>query len=150
MLSEKEFCHLRLGLDTLIQDFLSSKVLNKHLPQMDLTSEGKVIGSIYSSVDRNNPTLHLRVFNRDKRRTFEVVVVNYLDILASPLDPYILEAKVCCYDLEGNVKETSRFEVSPNGKIVDFVEFLDFMKYKYVYHLFLRYLYDLYPDLKDM
>lgn len=47
MLADKEFYHLRLGLDTLIQDFLSSKVLNKHLPKMKLTGDGKIIGSIY-------------------------------------------------------------------------------------------------------
>lgn len=149
MLTEKEFCHLRLGFDLLIQDFLSSKVLDKHLPDMDITSEGKVIGSIYSSPDRNNPTLHLRVFNQDKRRTLDVIVTNYLDILASPSDPYILDVKVSLFSSKGAVTDVTYFEVSPNGKIIEFVDFLDFMKHQYVQHLFLRYLYELYPDLKN-
>lgn len=150
MLTEKEFCHPRLGFDLLIQDFLSSKVLDKHLPDMDLTSEGKVIGSIYSNPDRNNPTLHLRVFNRDKRRTLDVIVTNYLDILALPSDPYILDIVVRLYGSAWRIKDSNYFEVSPNGKIVDFVGFLDYLKYTYIQRLFLWYLYDLYPDLKDM
>lgn len=150
MIFDKDFCHLRLGFDTLIQDFLSSKVLNKHLPKMKLTSEGKIIGSIYSSVSRNNPTLHLRVYNRDRRRTVEIVISNYLDVLTSPLDAYILDAKVCLFDLNNEIKAISHFDVSSTGKIVDFVDFLDFMKYNYIQQLLLRYLYDLYPSLKDM
>lgn len=97
MLSDKDFCHLRLGLDTLIQDFLSSKVLNKHLPKMKLTSEGKIIGSIYNDPMRRNPNLHLRFYNRSKRQVFQLVVTNYLDVLTAPTEPYIVYVEVQPY-----------------------------------------------------
>lgn len=150
MLSEKEFCHLRLGLDTLIQDFLSSKVMNKHLPKMPMTSEGKIIGSIYNDVVRKNPTLHLRFYNRSKRMTFQLVVTNYLDILAEPTEPYIVFVEAHHYDTKGEITEVSHFEVSPNGRLEDLVGLLEFMKYDYLGKSLLRYLYELYPSLKDM
>lgn len=115
MLSEKEFCHLRLGLDTLIQDFLSSKVLNKHLPKMKLTSEGKVIGSIYNDPMRRNPNLHLRFYNRSKRQVFQLIVTNYLDVLTSPTEPYIVYVEANHYNSKGEITEVNHFEVSSNG-----------------------------------
>ena len=150
MLSEKEFCHLRLGIDTLIQDFLSSKVLNKHLPKMPMTSDGKIIGSIYNDVMRRNPNLHLRFYNRSKRMTFQLVVTNYLDILAEPTEPYIVFVEVRHYDSKGEITEVNHFEVSPNGRLEDLVGLLSFMKYDYLSKSLLRYLYILYPDLKNM
>lgn len=150
MLSEKEFCHLRLGLDTLIQDFLSSKVLNKHLPKMPMTSEGKVIGSIYNDIVRRNPNLHLRFYNRAKRMTFQLVVTNYLDVLTEPTEPYIVYVEVHHYDIKGEITEVNHFEVSPNGRLEDLVGLLEFMKYDYLSKSLLRYLYILYPDLKNM
>ena len=150
MLSEKEFCHLRLGLDTLIQDFLSSKVLNKHLPKMKLTSEGKIIGSIYNDVVRKNPNLHLRFYNKSKRLVFQLLVTNYLDILTSSTEPYIVYMEVNRYDSKGEITDINHFEVSPNGKLEDLVGLLEFMKYSYLENLLLRYLHELYPSLKDL
>lgn len=150
MLSEKDFCHLRLGLDTLIQDFLSSKVLNKHLPKMPMTSEGKVIGSIYNDIVRRNPNLHLRFYNRGKRMTFQLVVTNYLDILAEPTEPYIVYVEADRYDSKGEIIEVNHFEVSQKGRLEDLVGLLEFMKYDYLSKSLLRYLYELYPSLKDM
>lgn len=150
MLSDKDFCHLRLGLDTLIQDFLSSKVLNKHLPKMKLTSDGKVIGSIYNDPIRENPTLHLRFYNRSKRMVFQLVVTNYLDILAEPTEPYIVYVEGHHINSIREITEANQFIVSPNGRLEDLVGLLEFMKYNYLENTLLRYLYDLYPDLKDM
>jgi hypothetical protein len=150
MLSEKEFCHLRLGLDTLIQDFLSSKVLNKHLPKMKLTSEGKIIGSIYNDVVRKNPNLHLRFYNKSKRLVFQLLVTNYLDILTSSTEPYIVYMEVNRYDSKGEITEVNHFEVSQKGRLEDLVGLLEFMKYNYLENILLRYLYELYPDLKNM
>lgn len=150
MLSEKDFCHLRLGLDTLIQDFLSSKVLNKHLPKMKLTSDGKIIGSIYNDPMRRNPTLHLRFYNRSKRQVFQLMVTNYLDVLTAPTEPYVVFVEVHHHDSKGEITEVNHFEVSPNGRLEDLVGLLEFMKYNYLENLLLRYLYELYPDLKDM
>jgi hypothetical protein len=150
MLSEKEFCHLRLGLDTLIQDFLSSKVLNKHLPKMKLTSEGKVIGSIYNDPMRRNPNLHLRFYNRSKRQVFQLIVTNYLDVLTSPTEPYIVYVEANHYNSKGEITEVNHFEVSSNGRLEDLVGLLEFMKYNYLGKLLLWYLYELYPSLKDM
>lgn len=150
MLSEKDFCHLRLGLDTLIQDFLSSKVLNKHLPKMNLTSEGKIIGSIYNDPMRRNPNLHLRFYNRSKRHVFQVIVTNYLDVLNAPTEPYIVYVEANHYDSKGEITEVNHFEVSQNGRLVDLVGLLEFMKYNYLENILLRYLYELYPSLKDM
>lgn len=150
MLSEKEFCHLRLGLDTLIQDFLSSKVLNKHLPKMKLTSEGKVIGSIYNDPMIRNPNLHLRFYNRSKRQVFQLIVTNYLDVLTSPTEPYIVYVEANHYNSKGEITEVNHFEVSSNGRLEDLVGLLEFMKYNYLGKLLLWYLYELYPSLKDM
>lgn len=150
MLSEKEFCHLRLGLDTLIQDFLSSKVMNKHLPKMPMTSEGKIIGSIYNDVMRRNPNLHLRFYNRAKRMTFQLVVTNYLDVLTNPTEPYIVYVEADRYDSKGEITEVNHFEVSQKGRLEDLVSLLEFMKYDYLGKSLLRYLYELYPSLKDM
>lgn len=150
MLSEKAFCHLRLGLDTLIQDFISSKVLNKHLPKMKLTSEGKIIGSIYNDPMRRNPNLHLRFYNRSKRRVFQLIVTNYLDVLTAPTEPYVVFVEVHHYDLKGEITEVNHFEVSQKGRLEDLVGLLEFMKYNYLENILLRYLYELYPSLKDM
>ena len=150
MLSEKEFCHLRLGLDTLIQDFLSSKVLNKHLPKMPMTSEGKIIGSIYNDIARRNPNLHLRFYNRSKRLVFQLIVTNYLDVLTNPTEPYIVYVEADRYDSKGEITEVNHFEVSQKGRLEDLVGLLEFMKYDYLGKSLLRYLYELYPSLKDM
>jgi hypothetical protein len=150
MLSEKDFCHLRLGLDTLIQDFLSSKVLNKHLPKMKLTSEGKIIGSIYNDSMRRNPNLHLRFYNRSKRQVFQLIVTNYLDMLTDPTEPYIVYVEANHYDSKGEITEVNHFEVSSNGRLEDLVGLLEFMKYNYLGNLLLRYLHELYPSLKEM
>lgn len=150
MLADKDFCHLRLGLDTLIQDFLSSKVLNKHLPKMKLTSEGKVIGSIYNDPMRRNPNLHLRFYNRSKRQVFQLLVTNYLDVLTAPTEPYVVYVEANHYDSKGEITEVNHFEVSPNGRLEDLVSLLEFMKYNYLGKLLLRYLHELYPDLKTM
>ena len=150
MLSEKVFCHLRLGLDTLIQDFLSSKILNKHLPKMKLTGDGKIIGSIYNDPMRRNPNLHLRFYNRNKRQVFHLIVTNYLDVLTEPTEPYVVFVEAHHYDSKGEITEVNHFEVSPNGRIEDLVGLLDFMKYNYLEKTLLRYLYELYPSLKEM
>jgi hypothetical protein len=150
MLSEKDFCHLRLGLDTLIQDFLSSKVLNKHLPKMKLTSEGKIIGSIYNDPMRRNPNLHLRFYNRSKRQVFQLIVTNYLDMLTDPTEPYIVYVEANHYDSKGEITEVNHVEVSSNGRLEDLVGLLEFMKYNYLGNLLLRYLHELYPSLKEM
>lgn len=150
MLSDKEFCHLRLGLDTLIQDFLSSKVLNKHLPKMPMTSEGKIIGSIYNDIVRRNPNLHLRFYNRSKRLVFQLIVTNYLDVLTNPTEPYIVYVEADRYDSKGEITEVNHFEVSQRGRLEDLVGLLEFMKYDYLSKSLLRYLYELYPSLKDM
>lgn len=150
MLSEKDFCHLRLGLDTLIQDFISSKVLNKHLPKMKLTSEGKIIGSIYNDPMRRNPNLHLRFYNRSKRMVFQLIVTNYLDVLTAPTEPYIVFVEANHFDSKGEHTEVNHFEVSPNGRLEDLVGLLEFMKYNYLENTLLQYLYELYPSLKEM
>jgi hypothetical protein len=150
MLSDKEFCHLRLGLDTLIQDFLSSKVMNKHLPKMPLTSDGKIIGSIYNDIVRRNPNLHLRFYNRSKRLVFQLIVTNYLDVLTNPTEPYIVYVEADHYDSKGEITEVNHFEVSQKGGLEDLVGLLEFMKYNYLSKSLLRYLYELYPSLKDM
>jgi hypothetical protein len=150
MLSDKDFCHLRLGLDALIQDFLSSKVLNKHLPKMKLTSEGKIIGSIYNDPVRLNPTLHLRFYNRSKRMTFQLVVTNYLDVLAEPTEPYIVYVEGHHLNSVREIVEANQFAISPNGRLEGLVGLLEFMKYDYLGEALLGYLYLLYPDLKDM
>jgi hypothetical protein len=150
MLIDKDFCHLRLGLDTLIQDFLSSKILNKHLPKMKLTSDGKIIGSIYNDPVRKNPTLHLRFYNRSKRQVFQLLVTNYLDVLTSPTEPYIVYVESHHLNSIREIVEVRQFEVSQNGRLEDLVGLLDFMKYSYLEKLLLRYLYELYPSLKEM
>lgn len=150
MLTEKEFCHLRLGLDTLIQDFLSSKVLNKHLPKMKLTSEGKIIGSIYNDPIRKNPNLHLRFYNRSKRMVFQLIVTNYLDVLTNPIEPYIVYVEAHHLNSVREIVEANQFAVSPNGRLEDLVGLLEFMKYNYLENTLLRYLHELYPSLKDM
>ena len=121
MLVDKDFCHLRLGLDTLIQDFLSSKVLNKHLPKMKLTSTDKIIGSIYNDPLRRNRNLHLRFYNRSKRMVFQLIVTNYLDVLTSSTEPYIVYVEAHHYDSKGEITEVNHFEVSPNGRLEDLV-----------------------------
>ena len=150
MLSDKDFCHLRLGLDTLIQDFLSSKVLNKHLPKMKLTSEGKIIGSIYNDPVRMNPTLHLRFYNRSKQMVFQLLVTNYLDLLTDPTELYIVYVEAHHLNSIREITEANQFVVSPNGRLEDLVGLLEFMKYNYLENTLLRYLYDLYPSLKEM
>lgn len=117
---------------------------------MPMTSEGKIIGSIYNDIMRRNPNLHLRFYNRGKRMTFQLVVTNYLDILAEPTEPYIVYVEVHHYDTKGEVTEVNNFEVSPNGRFEDLVGLLEFMNYDYLSKSLLRYLYTLYPDLKDM
>lgn len=150
MLTEKEFCHLRLGFDMLIQDFLSSKVLNKHLPKMKLTSEGKIIGSIYNDPIRKNPNLHLRFYNRSKRMVFQLIVTNYLDVLTNPIEPYIVYVEAHHLNSVREIVEANQFAVSPNGRLEDLVGLLEFMKYNYLENTLLRYLHELYPSLKDM
>ena len=150
MLVDKEFCHLRLGLDTLIQDFLSSKVLNKHLPKMKLTGDGKIIGSIYNDPVRMNPTLHLRFYNRSKQMVFQLIVTNYLDVLTDSTEPYIVYAEAHHLNSVREIVEANQFAVSPNGRLEDLVGLLEFMKYNYLGNLLLRYLYELYPSLKEM
>lgn len=150
MLTDKDFCHLRLGLDTLIQDFLSSKVLNKHLPKMKLTSEGKVVGSIYNDSMRKNPTLHLRFYNRSKQMVFQLLVTNYLDLLTDPTEPYIIYAEGHHLNSIREITEVSQFEVSQNGRLEDLVGLLDFIKFNYLEKTLLWYLYELYPSLKEM
>lgn len=150
MLADKEFCHLRLGLDTLIQDFLSSKVLNKHLPKLPMTSDGKIIGSIYNDPVRKIPILHLRFYNRSKRQVFQVLVTNYLDILTAPTEPYIVYVEAHHYNSKGEITEVNHFEVSPKGRLEDLVGLLEFMNYNYLENTLLRYLYELYPSLKEM
>ena len=150
MLSDKEFCHLRLGLDMLIQDFLSSKVMNKHLPKMPMTSDGKIIGSIYNDIMRRNPNLHLRFYNRSKRMTFQLVVTNYLDVLTAPTEPYVVFVEANHYDSKGEITDINQFEVSSNGRLEDLVGLLEFMKYNYLENILLRYLYELYTSLKKM
>ena len=150
MLTEKEFCHLRLGLDTLIQDFLSSKVLTKHLPKMKLTSDGKVIGSIYNDPVRKNPTLHLRFYSRSKQMVFQLLVINYLDILTNPTEPYIVYVEAHHLNSVREIVEVNQFAVSPDGRLEDLVGLLEFMKYNYLENTLLRYLHELYPDLKTM
>ena len=150
MLADKEFCHLRLGFDTLIQDFLSSKVLTKHLPKMKLTSDGKVIGSIYNDPIRKNPNLHLRFYNRSKRMVFQLIVTNYLDVLTNPIEPYIVYVEAHHLNSVREIVEANQFAVSPNGRLEDLVGLLEFMKYNYLENTLLRYLHELYPSLKDM
>ena len=150
MLTEKEFCHLRLGLDTLIQDFLSSKVLTKHLPKMKLTGDGKIIGSIYNDPIRMNPTLHLRLYNRSKQMVFQLLVTNYLDILTDPTESYIVYLEAHHLNSVREIVEAKQFEVSQNGRLEDLVGLLEFMKYEYLEKTLLRYLHELYPDLKNM
>lgn len=150
MLIDKDFCHLRLGLDTLIQDFLSSKILNKHLPKMQLTSDGKIIGSIYNDPIRRNPTLHLRFYNRSKRQVFQLLVTNYLDLLTDPTEPYIIYVEGHHLNSIRGIVEIRQFEVSSEGRLEDLVGLLEFMKYNYLEKTLLRYLYELYPSLKDM
>lgn len=150
MLSDKDFCHLRLGFDMLIQDFLSSKVLNKHLPKMKLTNEGKIMGSIYNDPVRMNPTLHLRFYNRSKQMVFQLLVTNYLDILTDPTEPYIVYLEAHHLNSVREIVEAKQFEVSPNGRPEDLVGLLEFMEYNYLEKTLLRYLYELYPSLKDM
>lgn len=150
MLSDKDFCHLRLGLETLIQDFLSSKVLTKHLPKMKLTSDGKVIGSIYNDPMRKNPTLHLRFYNRSKRMVFQLLVINYLDILTNPTEPYIVYVEAHHLNSVREIVEVNQFAVSPDGRLEDLMGLLEFMKYNYLENTLLRYLHELYPDLKTM
>lgn len=150
MLADKEFCHLRLGLDTLIQDFLSSKVLNKHLPKMKVTSDGKIIGSIYNDPVRKNPTLHLRFYNRSKQLVFQLLVTNYLDLLTDPTEPYIVYVEGHHFNSVREIVEARQFEVSSEGRLEDLVGLLEFMKYNYLEKTLLRYLYELYPSLKEM
>ena len=150
MLADKEFCHLRLGFDTLIQDFLSSKVMNKNLPKMKLTSDGKVIGSIYNDPVRLNSTLHLRFYNRSKQMVFQLLVTNYLDLLTDPTDFYIVYVEAHHLNSIREITEANQFIVSPNGRLEDLVGLLEFMKYNYLERTLLRYLYELYPSLKDM
>ena len=96
-----------------------------------MTSEGKIIGSIYNDVVRRNPNLHLRFYNRGKRMTFQLVVTNYLDILAEPTEPYIVYVEVHHYDTKGEITEVNHFEVSPNGRLEDLVGLLEFMKLRF-------------------
>ena len=117
---------------------------------MKLTSEGKIIGSIYNDPMRRNPNLHLRFYNRSKRQVFQLVVTNYLDVLTAPTEPYIVYVEANHYDSKGEIIEVNQFEVSPNGRLEDLVGLLNFMKYNYLGNLLLRYLCELYPSLKDM
>ena len=117
---------------------------------MKLTNDGKIIGSIYNDVMRHNPNLHLRFYNKSKRLVFQLLVTNYLDILTSSTEPYIVYMEVNRYDSKGEITDINHFEVSPNGKLEDLVGLLDFMKYGYLENTLLRYLYELYPSLKEM
>ena len=113
-------------------------------------SEGKVIGSIYNDPMRRNPNFHLRFYNRSKRQVFQLIVTNYLDVLTSPTEPYIVYVEANHYNSKGEITEVNHFEVSSNGRLEDLVGLLEFMKYNYLGKLLLWYLYELYPDLKDM
>ena len=124
--------------------------MNKHLPKMPLTSDGKIIGSIYNDIVRRNPNLHLRFYNRSKRLVFQLIVTNYLDVLTNPTEPYIVYVEADHYDSKGEITEVNHFEVSQKGGLEDLVGLLEFMKYNYLSKLLLRYLYELYPSLKDM
>ena len=117
---------------------------------MKLTSEGKIIGSIYNDPMRRNPNLHLRFYNRSKRQVFQLIVTNYLDVLTAPTEPYVVFVEVHHYDLKGEITEVNHFEVSQKGRLEDLVGLLEFMKYNYLENILLRYLYELYPSLKDM
>lgn len=125
-------------------------MLNKHLPKMPMTSDGKIIGSIYNDIVRRNPNLHLRFYNRSKRLVFQLVVTNYLDVLTNPTEPYIVYVEADRYDSKGEITEVNHFEVSQKGRLEDLVGLLEFMKYDYLSKSLLRYLYELYPSLKDM
>ena len=117
---------------------------------MNLTSDGKIIGSIYNDPVRKNPTLHLRFYNRSKRQVFQLLVTNYLDILTAPTEPYIVYVEARHYDTKGEVTEVTQFEVSQSGRLEDLVSLLEFMKYNYLEKTLLRYLHELYPSLKGM
>lgn len=117
---------------------------------MKLTSEGKIIGSIYNDPMRRNPNLHLRFYNRSKRQVFQLIVTNYLDMLTDPTEPYIVYVEANHYDSKGEITEVNHFEVSSNGRLEDLVGLLEFMKYNYLGNLLLRYLHELYPSLKEM
>lgn len=117
---------------------------------MKLTSEGKIIGSIYNDPMRRNPNLHLRFYNRSKRRVFQLIVTNYLDVLTSPTEPYIVYVEAHHYNSKGEVTEVNHFEVSPKGRLEDLVGLLEFMNYNYLESTLLRYLYELYPSLKEL
>ena len=117
---------------------------------MKLTSEGKIIGSIYNDPVRMNPTLHLRFYNRSKQMVFQLLVTNYLDLLTDPTEPYIVYVEAHHLNSIREITEVNQFVVSPNGRLEDLVGLLEFMKYNYLENLLLRYLYELYPDLKDM
>ena len=54
------------------------------------------------------------------------------------------------YDSKGEITEVNHFEVSQKGRLEDLVGLLEFMKYNYLENILLRYLYELYPDLKNM
>ena len=71
-------------------------------------------------------------------------------MLTCPTEPYIVYVEANHYDLKGEITEVSHFEVSPNGRFEDLVDLLEFMKYCYLENTLLRYLHELYPDLKDM
>ena len=117
---------------------------------MPMTSEGKIIGSIYNDIVRRNPNLHLRFYNRSKRLVFQLIVTNYLDVLTNPTEPYIVYVEADRYDSKGEITEVNHFEVSQKGRLEDLVGLLEFMKYDYLSKSLLRYLYELYPSLKDM
>ena len=81
---------------------------------------------------------------------FQLIVTNYLDVLTSPTEPYIVYVEANHYDSSGEITEVNHFEVSPNGRLADLVGLLEFMKYNYLENTLLRYLHELYPNLKEM
>lgn len=117
---------------------------------MPMTSEGKIIGSIYNDIMRRNPNLHLRFYNRSKRMVFQLLVTNYLDLLTDPTELYIVYVEAHHLNSIREITEAIQFVVSSNGRLEDLVGLLDFMKYNYLEKTLLRYLYELYPSLKDM
>ena len=71
-------------------------------------------------------------------------------MLTAPTEPYIVYVEAHHYNSKGEITEVNQFDVSPNGRLDDLVGLLDFMKYNYLEKALLRYLYELYPALKDM
>lgn len=74
---------------------------------MKLTSEGKIIGSIYNDPMRRNPNLHLRFYNRNKRQVFQLLVTNYLDVLTAPTEPMLCMLKQIIMIQKVNIQKST-------------------------------------------